>query len=217
MKVKGVEDKVIALADARIGENADLSSVGARVRALRKSRKWSLAKLSERSGIPQSTLSKFETGGLSLPLDRVFRLSDALGQNLTELFDDLGSDTAGMAGRLSVHQAGEGRLIDSDVYQCEWLFSDLIQKKMFPVIQEVVATSLEEFGPLLRHEGEEFSYVIDGEVLFCSEVYEPKLLKQGSGVYLDSRAGHAYLKAGEGKAVIMNVSTSALQLPPNPE
>ena len=55
-----------------------------------------------------------------------------------------------------------------------------------------------EFGDLIRHPGEEFAYVLMGEVAFHSELYAPVVLKAGDSIYFDSEMGHAYLKAAEG-------------------
>jgi transcriptional regulator with XRE-family HTH domain len=195
--------------------NIERPSVGARVREVRKARGWSLARLSTESGIPQSTLSKFETDSLSLPLDRIFRVGDALGIAVTEMFDaKSAAETRDAPGRRSISRAGEGRATSTASYDRRWLFADLIQKRMFPVMQAVLARDMADFGPLLRHEGEEFSIVLKGHVQFVSDIYEPVLLGEMDGIYIDSRMGHAYLNAGEGETVILNVSTVVHQLTP---
>lgn len=194
----------------------DTDQVGAKVREIRKSKGLSLAQLSETSGVPTSTLSKFETGTLSLPLDRIFGISDALGIAVTQLFDHTGfGASGGAAGRRSISRATEGRRQATDNYDCRWLFPDLIQKRMFPVVQEVLAKDVAEFGPLLRHDGEEFVLVLEGKVEVVTDIYEPIILEPFEGIYIDSRMAHAYLKASSTKAVILNVSTSAVDLVSN--
>jgi uncharacterized cupin superfamily protein len=64
---------------------------------------------------------------------------------------------------------------------------------MVPILAKIHATSMEEFGPLLRHGGEEWIYVLRGEIEVHSEFYEPERLGVGDSIYLDSRMGHAYL------------------------
>ena len=68
---------------------------------------------------------------------------------------------------------------------------------MIPVLARARAKSLEEFGQLVRHPGEEFTYVVDGEAILHTEFYDPIVLKAGDSVYFDSSMGHAYL-AGQG-------------------
>lgn len=183
--------------------------IGSRVRDARKAMGWNLATLGERTAIPQSTLSKFETGSLSLPLDRVFRLADALGLAATELFDMNNLDTDNSAsGRRSVSRFDDVKIASSRQYNSRWLFLDLLRKKMFPIVQEVLARNIDEFGPLIKHEGEEFTFVLEGTVQIITEIYEPVTLGKNDGIYIDSRMGHAYLNAGEGPALVLNTSTS---------
>ena len=73
------------------------------------------------------------------------------------------------------------------------------------------SAELAEYG---RHEGEEFAIVLKGHVQFVSDIYEPVLLGEMDGIYIDSRMGHAYLNAGKGESVILNVSTVPHQFTP---
>ena len=41
-----------------------------------------------------------------------------------------------------------------------------------------------------RHHGEEFVYVLSGEVELYTEFYEPARLRAGESFYIDSRMGH---------------------------
>jgi uncharacterized cupin superfamily protein len=67
---------------------------------------------------------------------------------------------------------------------------------MTPILCEYRARSLEEFGPLMRHEGEEFLYVLEGELELHTECYAPLVLKAGESIYFDSRMGHGYVARG---------------------
>lgn len=193
-------------------------AIGEKVRQLRKAKGWNLATLSAESDIPQSTLSKFETGSLSLPLDRVFRLADSLGISVTDFFDQEHSEQDAVAsGRRSISRASDGPTVRSGNYDSRWLFPDLLRKRMFPVIQTINARSIEEFGPLLRHEGEEFSLVLKGRVSVITDIYGPVILEVNDGIYIDSRMGHAYINEHEGESQILNVSTSLLGNSPGEE
>ena len=59
----------------------------------------------------------------------------------------------------------------------------------------MLAKSLEEFGELLRHAGEEFIFVTSGRVQVITEFYEPVTLETHQCIYIDSGMGHAYLLA----------------------
>jgi uncharacterized cupin superfamily protein len=48
----------------------------------------------------------------------------------------------------------------------------------------------------MRHEGEEFLYILEGELELHTECYAPLVLKARESVYFDSRMGHAYIARG---------------------
>jgi uncharacterized cupin superfamily protein len=48
----------------------------------------------------------------------------------------------------------------------------------------------------MRHEGEEFLYILEGELELHTECYAPLILKAKESVYFDSRMGHAYIARG---------------------
>ena len=100
-----------------------------------------------------------------------------------------------------MQRAGEGQLVETRSYKQTYLATELANKKMTPMFVEIRARSLEEFteefGGLIRHPGEEFTFVVEGELIFHSELYVPLHLKAGDSIYFDSEMGHAYLKASE--------------------
>src|SRR3546814_2402497 len=74
---------------------------------------------------------------------------------------------------------------------------DLLNKDLTPMVAQVHARSIEEFGDFHRHDGEEFVYVLDGELAFYSDSYTPAYLKAGDSIYFDSGMGHAYVAVGD--------------------
>ena len=53
----------------------------------------------------------------------------------------------------------------------------------------------QEFGALIRHPGEEFVYVAEGQLIVHTEFYDPVTLHAGEGIYIDSNMGHGYIAA----------------------
>jgi len=179
-------------------------SPGDHIRSVRKRLGLTLAQVGERTGLAVSTLSKLEKGNVSLSYDKLMLLSKGLGVDMAELLHDTqgARPAASGGGRRVVHRAGDGQVVDTQSYKQTYLASELLNKRFTPLIAEVRARTLEEFkaefGDLIRHPGEEFAYVIDGEVAFHSELYAPVILKVGDSIFFDSEMGHAYLKAAEG-------------------
>jgi hypothetical protein len=67
---------------------------------------------------------------------------------------------------------------------------------MIPLLSRIRSRTLEEFGELIRHPGEEFVFVLSGAIEVHSEFYDPLTLHAGEYIYLDSEMGHGYLVSG---------------------
>src|SRR6185295_9753261 len=81
---------------------------GAALKAIRNKRGWTLAEVSERTGLPVSTLSKVENDRMSLTYDKLARISTGLEIDISELFGS-GANSAsasGLSGRRSITRAG---------------------------------------------------------------------------------------------------------------
>jgi transcriptional regulator with XRE-family HTH domain len=171
---------------------------GAALKALRLQKGWSLAEVSRRSGLPISSLSKVENDKMDLTLDKLLRVSAALDTDMAHLFTappPLGSQEP--SGRRSITRAGEGKLLASPIGQYRYLAYELLNKQTIPMVLDVTARSLEEFGDFNRHVGEELLFVIEGELDLYTNMYLPVNLKKGDSIYFDSNMGHAYIAVGD--------------------
>ena len=180
--------------------------LAARIRELRRARGWSLSVLSERSSIATSTLSKIENNSLSLTYDRLCAVAEAFGMSLSEFLaaQDEMAQSYGTSGRFVLERRGNGEQVDTPGYLYEYLCTGLRSKQIVPTLSKVKARTLQEFGPLLKHPGEEFVFVIKGKIEVHTEIYSPEKLEAGDSLYLDSRMGHAYLNAAQGETVILS-------------
>lgn len=183
---------------------------GAVVKEERLRRGWTLADASERTGLPISTLSKVENDKISLSYDKLVRLSQGLEIDISRLFG--GSDgppQKPVIGRRSVTRRHEGRSIDTPAYGHRYLAADLLSKSFIPVVAEIKIRSLEEFGELVTHPGEEFAYVLEGAVDLYTALYAPVRLNVGDSIYFDSGMGHAYIAVSEGACRVLSICTGA--------
>jgi transcriptional regulator with XRE-family HTH domain len=184
-----------------------LSDPGAALKALRVERGWSLAEVSRRTGMPVSSLSKIENDKMDLTLDKLLRISVALETDLAGLFTPPSPpySQGESSGRRSITRAGEGKSIETPIGHYRYLAYELLNKHSIPIIIDVTAKSLEEFGEFNRHPGEEFLYVIDGELDLYTSVYLPVNLKKGDCTYFDSNMGHAYVAVGDAPCRILSI------------
>ena len=64
----------------------------------------------------------------------------------------------------------------------------------------------DEFSDWIRHEGEEFLFVLSGSLLFYTEFYEPVTLNEGDSAYYDCTMGHALVSTSEQDAEVLWVT-----------
>jgi transcriptional regulator with XRE-family HTH domain len=180
---------------------------GAALKALRLKKGWSLAEVSRRSGLPMSSLSKVENDKMELTLDKLLRVSSALDTDMAHLFTVASSprEQPEPSGRRSITRAGEGKLLESPIGHYRYLAYELLNKQTIPMVIEVTARSLEQFGEFNRHPGEELVFVLEGELDLYTTSYLPVNLKKGDSLYFDSNMGHAYIAVGEHPCRILSV------------
>ena len=180
---------------------------GAALRALRMQRGWTLAEVSKRTDLPISTLSKIENDRVSLTYDKLARISTGLGVDISQLFAPqiVGLPGSTVNGRRSVTLAGQGSVIETENYGHTYPAADFLNKRFVPVIAELYARTLAEFGEMIRHSGEEWAYVLEGTVEFHSELYAPLVLHKGDSLYFDSGMGHAYLAGETGPCRVLSI------------
>ena len=183
-------------------------TLAAALRSIRKERGWSLAETSAATGLSISALSKVENGQRSLTYDKLIALAAALDIDIARLFSSEARSTLDARGRRSVQRQDDGFVARTQQYTYRYLAEELLKKKFTPVIMELHASTIAEFGELLRHEGEEFAYVLEGTVDLHSEIYGPLRLSTGESVFFDSQVGHAYLRVGQTTARLLTIASS---------
>lgn len=184
-------------------------SLAESLRKVRKECGLTLAELASRTGIPRTTLSKVENGKASLTYEKLVQVGDGLGVDIARLFNSI-TDGQGVSPPTNGRRRAITRLndvisIESDNYINSYLSLDLLKRRAHPIISNAKARTLEEFGEWVRHEGEEFAFVIEGEIDFCCEDYAPVHLRLGDSVYFDSGMGHAYLAGSDAPCRILVV------------
>lgn len=185
-------------------------TLGSIIRKIRADRGWTLAEMSRHVDIPVSTLTKVEHDRLTLTYDKLAGLGERLGMRLSDLLNviDPSSATSANARRSASHSATT-IAVSTPNYDYEYLCTELRSKMMIPILSKVKAKSIEEFGPLTRHEGEEFLFILSGAVEVYTEFYEVTLLNAGDYLYIDSEMAHGYVVAeGHEEAMMLTVCSS---------
>ncbi|BDU17456.1 helix-turn-helix domain-containing protein [Lysobacter auxotrophicus] len=186
-------------------------TIGSLLRALRARNDWTLKEMSQRCGIPLSTLSKVENDRLTLTYDKLQQISQRLNIRMSELFaEDDSTPEPPVTARRSIGRIEDSVRVTTPNYDYFYLCPELRRKRMIPVITRVRAKSIEEFGELVHHSGEEYIHVLEGRAEVHTEFYDPIVLEAGQSVYIDSNMGHAYIAAdGCEEVVLLGVCSSA--------
>ena len=184
------------------GEPLDL---GMRVRELRKARDWTLEQAAGQAGLARSTLSKIENGQMSPTYEALKKLAIGLEISVPQLFTPPAQGQVG--GRMAVTKSGEGNATVTVTYEHELLAETLTQKKMLPYRARVRARSMDEFDGWVRHDGEEFMYVLTGVVQLYTEFYELVEMRRGDSAYYDATMGHNVVSLSDEDASILWVTS----------
>src|ERR1700761_3062176 len=190
---------------------------GSILKGIRVERGWTLAQVSELTELPIATLSKIENEKMSLSYDKLVRISKGLGIDIGRLFGATppaapvaAAEKPGrvLNGRRSITRSGEGSAIETKTYSHLYPAVELLNKQIVPIMADCKARSLAEFGPLIRHSGEEYAIVLDGAVEFHTDLYAPVLLNKNDSIYFDSSMAHGYIAASDGLCRVLSICSS---------
>ena len=189
------------------GEDTEVPplDLGLRVRQLRKARNWTLEQAAGQAGLARSTLSKIENGQMSPTYDALKKLATGLGITIPQLFTP--PSRAQVNGRRAITRDGEGAAQATATYEHELLAEALTSKKMLPYRARIRARAFEEFDGWVRHDGEEFLYVLTGRIRLFTEFYEAVDLARGDSAYYDASMGHNVISVSDDDATILWVTS----------
>ena len=179
--------------------------LGERVRAIRRARNWTLEEAAQRAGLARSTLSKIENEQMSPTFDAVQKLARGLDIDVPQLFQPAPVDK--ISGRRTITRRGEGRGHPTTTYEHEMLATEISRKRMLPYKATVRARDFSEFDAWVRHQGEEFLYVLSGAIRLYTEFYEPVEMSIGDSAYYDGSMGHCVVSISQDDAMILWVTS----------
>ena len=185
-------------------EPEDGMALAKSIREARRKKGWTLEETGKAAGIGRSTLSKIENNQTRPSFEIVRRLSQALDFSTPQLFVQSGRED--ISGRRDVTNKGNGEIRQTSTYTHELLCGELVSKSMVPYISTIKARDVSEFESWIRHTGEEFMYVLSGDITLFTEHYRPLQMKAGDSVYYDSGMGHCCISTSKNDAKVLWVS-----------
>jgi transcriptional regulator with XRE-family HTH domain len=174
---------------------------GVAVRKLRLAKGWTLQQLSEKSGVPLSTLSKLELGQSSLTYDKILRICSALDVDPGLSILQQASVTPQPSARRSVIKKNDGELVRFGAHEAKVAAQDLLSKSFTPM----VLTLRPDEGSNRRQTlpGEVYLHVLSGAAVVETDVYAPLKLELGDAVFFDGSTEHTLAPANNQPCVVL--------------
>ncbi len=179
------------------------ATMGARIKALRKEKKYTLKQLAEESGLSIGFLSQLERGMSSIAVDSLARIASILGVSLSTFFAD-----TQVVSQDPVYHSIERRWnsVGPEIAQAI-LSKDIYGFDILPRIFQLMpsASDAEPQGAVHRHAGEEFLYVLEGVVTVYHNDREYTLYP-GDSMQIHSNTPHNWENRTNQVARLLSVS-----------
>ena len=165
-----------------------LAAFGSNLKQLRRQRDWSLNELAKRSGLSPAFLSRLESGDRQASISAVLTLSQVFGLSLAEMFET----------QVALEPCLVVRKSEEEMREANGLAYVPLSRAghHFNLRPIRVTVSLDRAGnEHFRHEGEEWIYVLSGQITLslAGEKYD---LAAGDAVHFDSRLPHRVMARG---------------------
>lgn len=178
-----------------------------KLKSLRLGRELTLEGLSRLSGVSVSTLSKIENQQQKPSFETVLKISRAVKIDFVHMLEAPEPEPARLARRV-ITKAADAPVYKSAFYSYIAHATELSHKIMVPLVMRIKTRKLPPPAQWSVHDGEEFVYVIKGEVELHTEHYAPAQLAKGDSCYLDSTMRHAYVAKGQDDATVLSICLS---------
>lgn len=171
-------------------------TIGRHLRQLRLQRSLSLAEVAESVGISVGFLSALERSQMSASVGTLRKLAGFYKTNILDFFEP-----AAASGRLvspdkrKTLEAGPGVRLELLAWG-----NTVMEPHLFRIAPNAGS------GEFYSHEGEEFLYVLRGELQISVEEKEYRL-KAGDSFYFESSSPHHWLNPGQSESLILWVNT----------
>jgi transcriptional regulator with XRE-family HTH domain len=173
--------------------------LGLKIRKLRQERRLTLQELADLIGLSKPLLSQIENDQVTPPLATLLKIAKGLKVGIHFFFEDEGDRR-----KLVLMRGDEGTVSpasrrrpksDAQGYRYRSLAPGIRHKQMEPFLVEFESTEWDD-SYFYSHDGEEFLYIVAGELEFHfgEEVMH---LQPGDSIFYDSSEPHGYVTVGD--------------------
>jgi DNA-binding transcriptional MerR regulator/quercetin dioxygenase-like cupin family protein len=181
---------------ARPAADGSAGAIGSHLRQLRGKRKLSLAQVARAVGISVGFLSALERSQMSGSVGTLRKLARFYKTNILDFFDASGASSRQVRpAERKVLEAGPGVRMELLAWG-----NTVMEPHLFRVAPSAGS------GDCYAHEGEEFLYVLRGELMITLEKNEYRL-KAGDSFYFESVTPHQWRNPGRAETWLLWVNT----------
>jgi transcriptional regulator with XRE-family HTH domain len=185
-------------------DHADISQ---EIKKIRKSKSLTLKELGKRTKLTPGYLSRLENSRQPPSIPTLAKIAKALNVHISHFFDE-GSRQQG----ISIVKKDERKEIIRNFTSLGYIYETVAYKKISKVMEPLILTLPQKLAPeeipYMTHEGEEFLYVLQGEMIFFygDDKY---CVKEGDSLYIDSSVPHKGICAREKEEVKLLIVLSS--------
>lgn len=181
----------------------NLARIGNLIKTRRIGMGLSIRELSSQSGVAAGTISQIETGKTSPNLVSIYSLCETLNFPISALFLEDNSD------KIKLVKSSERVSFVRNTSHSEPIVESLITKgdtEMWGGVVDMPPHT--DSGDFYYHEGEEFVFILEGQLTFALENTPPYELEAGDTLYYPNSIGHRWENSSDAPAKFLIVSTS---------
>ncbi len=176
--------------------------IGERIKNLRIMQGLTQEELADRSELTKGFISQLERDLTSPSINTLVDLLESLGTNLKDFFQELDDERY-----VFIDEDMSESINEEYGHKITWIIPNAQKNEMEPILIEIEPKG--QSKEILPFEGEEFGYVIDGEVELCIDD-EILHLSTGETFYLRGKKTHYLKNVSNKKCKVIWVSS-----PPN--
>lgn len=177
--------------------------IGHKIRELRKKKRLTLQKLAELTGLTKGYLSRIENSAKPPPIYTLSRICSALEIDMGILLSDNKVSYLEIP-EIVLNKADEHIITNGRGTPYGYIYEALAVNKPGKNMVPFLVTVGPKKRGLFQHEGEEFIYVLEGELEFYFKD-QTFVLKKGDSVYFDSMFPHGGRSLGKSPAKMLVV------------
>ncbi|MBN2232644.1 MAG: cupin domain-containing protein [Deltaproteobacteria bacterium] len=176
-------------------------AIGEKIRRIRQGRKLTIQQLAEKAGLSKGLISQIENEQVSPPIATLLKIAASLQTDISHFFQDSGGQQKVTVIRRDERMVSPRREV-AGAANLGYAYEALAYTKNFKHMEPFVVTfEGKPAAEVIRfsHQGEEFVFVLEGDLEFSSDE-ETVVLHPGDSLYFDSDLLHGFRGVGDGEA-----------------